>query len=87
MSKSSGSAGRGGGAAAMERNLRAAAEGQPSIVREALYSGVSTLRVSLTDKERRQLAKARRAGILSYQPARGDFGRTLGPSPKTLFGG
>ncbi len=61
--------------------------GQPAIVQEALASGVSTMRMSLTAKEKAQLAKARRAGILSYQPARGDFGRTLGPSPKTLFGG
>ena len=84
MAKGSGGGGR-SGRVTVESRLRAAAEGQPSIVREALYSGVSTLRESLTKKERNQLATARRKGLLSYSLS-DPFRRTLSASPRTLYG-
>ena len=84
MAKGSGGGGR-SGRASPESRLRAAMVGQPPIVQEALASGVSTLRVSLTDKERRQLATARRKGLLSYSLS-DPFRRTLAASPRTLYG-
>ena len=84
MAKGSGGGGR-SGRASPESRLRAAMVGQPPIVQEALASGVSTLRESLTKKERGQLARARRAGLLSYHPS-DPFRRTLAASPRVLYG-
>lgn len=84
MAKGSGGGGR-SGRVNPEANVRAAMVGQPPIVQEALASGVSLLRVSLTKKEKAQLAKARRSGLLSYA-LNDPFRRTLAASPRTLYG-
>lgn len=48
--------------------IEAAAAGQPPIVKEAMLTGVSVLRMGLTDKERGQLQRARRKGLLVWDP-------------------
>lgn len=74
--------------APMRARIEAACVGQPPIVQEAMRSGVSVLRVALTDKERGQLQRARRKGLLVWDP-NWHFNRptTLICSPSIVFGG
>lgn len=74
--------------APMRARIEAAAAGQAPIVQEAMWSGVSILRVALTDKERGQLQRARRKGLLVWDP-NWHFNRptTLICSPSIAFGG
>lgn len=54
--------------APMRARIDLACVGQPPIVQEAMRSGVSLLRMSLTDKERGQLQRARRKSLLVWDP-------------------
>lgn len=73
--------------APMRARIEAACVGQPPIVQEAMLTGVSVMRMGLTDKERCQLQRARRKGLLVWDP-NWHFSRptTLICDPSILFG-
>lgn len=65
--------------APMRDRIEAAAAGQPPIVQEAMKTGVSILRYDLTPKEKGQLQRARRRGLLEWEL------NSMGFPPRVLY--